>query len=644
MKFDKNKSLSRNLVLERKQADNEARTVPASLSSDVVLDRGYYKETLSHEKGAIDLTRSIDGLPLLFNHDQSKPIGIIQGITNKDGKLRGVLHFSNNELAVSVFRDIQEGFLKDISVSYRVNDYEERNDDEMYVKNWTILEGSVVTVPADQSVGINRSFNDKEGDKMPDKKEGKQDDFNAGEFVASQNSARKEGEKDATEKRKVINTEIVGMFTGFRGTEFDALKDKALTEVWGIEATRKALLSLVSEGVKPVNTETKTEDKKAFGEGARTIDSETDKVSRGIEDSLLVKTGIITDREEVRKIQAGGFVGLTATEMAREFLRAHNVETKGLGRDGVIKRAFMSRANILAHSTTDFASILENVAAKALMVGYTEAPETWMQWCKIGSVSDFKEASRVALSAFSDLDEIKESGDYTEGTFSDVKETLAALTYGKLFNISRQALVNDDLSALSAIPMGMGRAAARKVGDLVYNVLINNPTMAQDSTALFHTDHGNFIAGGSGAAPSVATVNAARTAMATQTDPSGNAVLNVMPAFMLVPHALLGTASALAEGQYDPEGTAGTLTPNTVRNTFKPIAEARLDVNDPAAWFMAANSNMADTIEVAFLDGNQEPYLEQQEGWSSDGVSYKVRIDAVAGAIDFRGLYMNDGN
>jgi hypothetical protein len=53
---------------------------------------------------------------------------------------------------------------------------------------------------------------------------------------------------------------------------------------------------------------------------------------------------------------------------------------------------------------------------------------------------------------------------------------------------------------------------------------------------------------------------------------------------------------------------------------------------------------MHDTVEVAFLDGNQTPFLESQDGWKQDGVEYKVRIDAVAGAMDYRGLYQNDGN
>jgi len=59
---------------------------------------------------------------------------------------------------------------------------------------------------------------------------------------------------------------------------------------------------------------------------------------------------------------------------------------------------------------------------------------------------------------------------------------------------------------------------------------------------------------------------------------------------------------------------------------------------------LSANPNVFDTLEVAFLDGQEAPFLESKDGWNVDGVEYKVRLDAVAGALDYRGLYQNDGN
>ena len=95
--------------------------------------------------------------------------------------------------------------------------------------------------------------------------------------------------------------------------------------------------------------------------------------------------------------------------------------------------------------------------------------------------------------------------------------------------------------------------------------------------------------------------------------------------------------------QYDPAATAGTLTPNTAQGKAEVIADARLDAASATAWYLAANPNMADTIEVAFLDGDRNPRLEQQQEWTRDGTSFKVAIDACAAALGYQGLYKNAG-
>ncbi|MGL6148527.1 MAG: ClpP-like prohead protease/major capsid protein fusion protein, partial [Plesiomonas sp.] len=74
----------------------------------------------------------------------------------------------------------------------------------------------------------------------------------------------------------------------------------------------------------------------------------------------------------------------------------------------------------------------------------------------------------------------------------------------------------------------------------------------------------------------------------------------------------------------------------------KVIAEPRLDDNDAAAWYLAAPQGR-DTIEVAYLNGVDTPYIEQQQGFSIDGVATKVRIDAGVKVLDHRGLVKSSG-
>ena len=167
--------------------------------------------------------------------------------------------------------------------------------------------------------------------------------------------------------------------------------------------------------------------------------------------------------------------------------------------------------------------------------------------------------------------------------------------------------------------------------------------MNQDATALFHADHNNDVAGGAGAAPSVATLNAAKTAMATQTDQSGNAILNILMKYVIVPRALESTANVVKRSEHDPDAV-DLRRANVFKDTFEVVSDGRLDQADPAEWFAAGDPNITDTVEVAFLDGDPNPFLESKEGFTVDGVSYKVRLPCAAAALDYRALYRNDGN
>lgn len=659
----------RKITLDRAGLNEEERTVPASLSSEIEVERFFGKEVLVHENGAVNLERAKDGLPLLFGHNQDQPIGLVEDVRVEDDKLRGMLRFSKNQKATEIWQDIDDGFLKNISIGYRVNKWEERDDsDVVRVTRWTLYEASVVSVPADHSVGVNRSQKEiamsehNETAPAPTETRSADEGINVVAFKEATKAAREEGARDARKEGQRRIRKIRELFLPFdtRAPIFAKVRDELIAQLATEEQARTALYELWASGdAEPIARDYVQDEGSSNGadeqvtvtrtaQGRRTeqIKGGKDAIENyrdGVTAALTVRVQATKDEKLIKEAAQSEYLSMGPVELAREYLRHTGVTVRGLSRERVIGLAIETRG-LISHSTSDFANILEDVANKSLQIGYSEAEETWSQWCRTGNIPDFRQANRPNLSAFGDLDIVYEDGEYKYGSFSDLKEVLTLVTYGKMFSISRQALVNDDLDALGRIPASMGRAAARKVGDLAYAVLTSNPTMNQDATALFAAGHSNLVAGGSGAAPSVATVEAARTAMATQTDPSGNAILNVRPRFLLVPFALEGTARTIAMAEYDPAGTAGTLTPNTVRNTFEVIADGRLDASDPAAWFMAADPAMIETIEVAFLDGQTTPYMESQNGWSTDGVTYKVRIDAVAAPLDFRGLYMNDGN
>lgn len=335
------------------------------------------------------------------------------------------------------------------------------------------------------------------------------------------------------------------------------------------------------------------------------------------------------------------FSSLNMREMARSSLDMRGIKMQFRNGLDMVAAAFVPTMAGGMHTTSDFGFVLQNVASKSMLKGWEEAPETFPLWTAKGQASDFRKTLRVGVNLFPNLEKIEEGAEYHYGTIGDRGEEVLLATYGKLFAISRQAIINDDMSVFSSMPRAMGRASRRTIGNLVYGVLTSNPVMS-DGVALFHATHKNLLAA---QAPSTASFDAARTAMGQQVDPDGIAsALNIRPKYVIVPLALEGASKLVLESETQVStGQANPKLPNIVRNMATVISEGRLDANSATAWYMAADPNVHDTIEVTYLDGIEEPYLEQRQGWSIDGTEFKVRIDAGVKPLDFRGLSKNAG-
>jgi len=138
----------------REAGDN---VVEASLSSEYPVERVRGKEILLHNESAVDL--SLAPLPLLASHDtRDLPVGIVENIKIEGGKLRGSLRFGESQKAREALADVKAGILRSISIGYLVQKTE-RGGDSYKVTRWQPYEASLVSVPADPSVGVGRSFN-----------------------------------------------------------------------------------------------------------------------------------------------------------------------------------------------------------------------------------------------------------------------------------------------------------------------------------------------------------------------------------------------------------------------------------------------------------------------------------------------------
>ncbi len=280
----------------------------------------------------------------------------------------------------------------------------------------------------------------------------------------------------------------------------------------------------------------------------------------------------------------------------------------------------------------DFWCTVKNVGVRG------RYPRTFMLFCRQVLATDFNAMHRVQLGEAPQLLEVGESGEFKRGTLGESKESYKVKTYGRVVAITRQTLINDDLDAFTRIPAMYGNSIAQLESDVVWGIITANPAMA-DGNALFHTTHKNLA--GTSTALAVDAVGAARAAMAKQTGLDKKTVLNVRPAFLIVPASLELKAEQLVAQNLVPAATSSVV-PQSIRS-LAPISEPRLDAASETAWYLAASPNQIDTIEYAYLEGQQGAYIETRNGFDVDGVEIKCRLDFGAKAIDWRGLYKNPG-
>ena len=152
-------------TFDRAAVDVEARTIELAFSSEQPYERWWGVEILDHSPQAIRLGRLTAGGPLLMDHDSRDHVGVIESVRiDADRVGRAVVRFGRSTRAEEVFRDVQDGIRRNVSVGYQIHGavlVETRDDQEIYrVDDWEPFEISLVSVPADASVGVGRAMED----------------------------------------------------------------------------------------------------------------------------------------------------------------------------------------------------------------------------------------------------------------------------------------------------------------------------------------------------------------------------------------------------------------------------------------------------------------------------------------------------
>lgn len=620
--------------------NKEKRTIELVWSTGATVRRGGFftdpfDEELAMDPANIRMDRLNRGAPLLNSHSQydlSNVMGVVERAWIENGVGKATVRFSQRDDVGTIFKDVEDGVIRNVSVGYRVYKYQDVTKDDSRIKtfravDWEPFEISLVPIPADAAAQVrsNPEKNTVEIE-MRNIPLGGEQDMNPKPTETPQPAAQP---VDTDAIRKQAQDEERGRVTGITAAVRAAKLDDDLAQDMiakgvSLDEARKLIIEELGKrsSEKPVSSHP-------------SVTVGTDEVEHrraGMESALLHR--VDTKRFELSE-KAREFRHFTLLEMARESLEARGIRTRGMSKMEVAARAL--------HTTSDFKSVLENVVNKTLRAGYESAPQTFRPFVRETQVADFKQVSRTQLGDAPKLKEVLEDGEFTFGSMKDGAEKYQLKTYGKIIGITRQVIINDDLGAFTRVPELFGRSAADLESDVVWGIITANAAMS-DGTALFHSSHGNLA--GSGAVPSVTTLTAARRAMRVQMGLSDDAAdlqyINVMAKFLAIPPKYETDSEQLLSSTMLPNQVSSV---NPFAGKLQLIVEPRLEIGGGAAdpWYTIADPSQIDTIEIAYLQGQQGVYIETKEGFEVDGLMIKARHDFAAKAIDWKGMYKNPG-
>ena len=610
---------TRQMQLNRDAVNDETRTVRLSFASEEPYQRWFGAEILHCAPEAINLQRFNSGLGcLLYNHNRDQVIGHIESVEITDNKAYADVRFDNDEQSNIIYEKVKSGTLQGVSVGYRVDSWEDVEAGKQSVtmpgvtgpasiaRRWEPLEISIVSVPADATVGVGRSeeefvINEEEEKVMPGKNH---EVDNVRTEVAQPVLAPVVNEEEiraaAAEAERTRAADITALCRNF---DIDA--DEYIRSGASVATVQSAVLNKLAEERAAVPS-----NMAEIRQGAQ----EADKIREAVSDSILMRGGISVANPAEGAMQYRG-------------MRLRDMMTDTLEREGKSNARYMDDEDLIRAALTGTGAF-PNIMAATAGTAYQAAPTTFEQFTAKGSLSDFKQNKTVRISEAGELVEIKENGEFKFDELTDAGVDRVLLTFGRGFGITRQAIINDDLRMLTKIPRSYAAAARRGINRLVYKVLSDGK--------LYDAKKGNL---GNGADLTVEALSEGRRAMRVQKNIRNKETLGIAPKYLIVPAALETKAYQLIHSMSDPSQTNAAVV-NPFASSLTVVVDAELDAISETTWYLAAEPGLGvDTIEVSYLNGKNVPTIESRVAWDTLGMEYRIYMDYGVQALDHKGLY-----
>lgn len=614
--------------------DVEARTIDVVFASEAPVRRhswedGRYDEILACGRENVDLSRA-DNMMLLDTHGayslDDRLGSVVPGsVRFEKGQVVATIKLSRRAKAEELLQDLQDGHSLPISVGYRITQ-EERTEAErggvatVRAVRWQPMEISVVPIPAD----ANAKTRSKDSE-MPTPR---RSDYTTQQPLVVDEEEQVRAEQAANRAMSVREAR------GFAVELTDAAN--AATDLPELQARIKRGMSEndVRAALLAVQVE-RQERSPTFPQRATegvSGNAGYERQARAREDALYARmTGTAPEGD------ARDFMADTLVDHARGLLEAQGVSTRGMSREEIV--GFRSRSYSGGHTTSDFPLLLEGAGERVLQAAYQAAQSPLKATLsRSATVGDFRAKSTIKVSNGGLLEKVNENGEIKNVSRAEAAESYKIDSYARIFSLSFQALVNDDLGGLNDWSIWAGQMAAATENKILLDLLTENagngPLMGEDGKRLFHADHDNLAAAGT--ALDQTAVEAGILALRKQKALGGQRI-GLAPKYLLTGPELETTAQKLVAAIY-PTTTAAAV-PGSVQ-ALVPIVESNLDGK---GWFLFADPASAPVLEYATLAGHGGVELKAEEGFRVLGVQYRAVLHFGAGAVDFRGAYRNPG-
>jgi phage major head subunit gpT-like protein/phage head maturation protease len=423
------------------------------------------------------------------------------------------------------------------------------------------------------------------------------DDNTSASLAASAAQPEESSMSDVAREDAVsLNADATAVTASVPAINEDAIADKVAARLLAAQAEARLQATRESRPAAPaVHVQ---QDRESFGEVLMAAACQSGRLS-GVEREFTPQV-----LEAAHKKYKGG-IGLG--EMLIEAARANGYEGRTTFRDDSYSRPILRAA----FATHDIADILSATVNKFLLQGFTTVDTSWQRISTTRSVADFKTVTSYRLTGGFKFEEMSGKSEFKMASAGNVKYQNAARTYGIATNLSREDIINDDLSALTQVPTRIGRGAALKLNEVFWTAFLNN-------SSFFASGNKNY-ASGSSTAFGIDGLTAAELLFLNQTDDDGYP-LAVSPSILLVPTSLNAKALQLKGSTEirDTNANKSYPTANPHAGKYEIITTPYLSNssfagNSTTAYYLMASPADLSTIEVAFLNGVQQPTVEQAD-------------------------------